>query len=132
MGNNSVSWPGQSSQQLYAVMSSRNDWIASHPEQINRFLVSLDQALEYSISHPAETETIVQKRLNLTDAYLATVWPKHHFSLSLDQSLLIAMNDEGRWMIINNLTTKKKLPYFQDYINTRALEKVKPGSINIR
>lgn len=132
LGDNSISWPGQSSQQLYAVMSSRNDWIESHPEQINRFIVSLDQALEYSISHPAETELIVQKRLNLKDAYLATVWSKHHFSLSLDQSLLIAMNDEGRWMIINNLTTKKKLPYFQDYINTKALEKVKPGSINIR
>jgi NitT/TauT family transport system substrate-binding protein len=61
-----------------------------------------------------------------------TVWPKHHFSLSLDQSLLIAMNDEGRWMIINNLTTEKTLPYFQDYINTRGLVEVKPEAVNIR
>lgn len=132
LGDNGISWSGQSSQQLYAVMTSRNDWIERYPGQINRFLVSLDQALDYSISHHAETEIIVQKRLKLTDAYLATVWPKHHFSLSLDQSLLIAMNDEGRWMINNNITSKKALPYFQDYIYTKGLEKVKPESVNIR
>ena len=131
LGDNGISWPGQSNQQFYAVMASRNDWISSHPRQINRFLISLDQALEYSISHPAETEIIVQKRLNLRDAYLATVWPKHHFSLSLDQSLLIAMNDEGRWMIINNLTAEKTLPYFQDHVYTTALKAVKPESVNI-
>jgi NitT/TauT family transport system substrate-binding protein len=113
-------------------MASRNDWIASHPGKINRFLVSLDQALEYSISNPAETEIIVKKRLNLRDAYLATVWPKHHFSLSLDQSLLIAMNDESRWMINNNITSEKTLPYFRDNIYTKGLEEVKPESVNIR
>ncbi len=26
---------------------------------------------------------------------MATVWPEHQFALTLDQSLLIAMNDEG-------------------------------------
>ena len=42
------------------------------------------------------------------------------------------MNDEGRWMINNNLTTEKTLPYFRDYIYTKALEKVKPEAVNIR
>jgi hypothetical protein len=42
------------------------------------------------------------------------------------------MNDEGRWMINNNLTTERTLPYFQSYIYTKALEEVKPESINIR
>ena len=37
------------------------------------------------------------------------------------------MNDEGRWMINNNLTTEKTLPYFQDYVYTKALEESKAG-----
>ena len=99
---------------------------------INRLLKSLDQAEEYSINHPDEAKAIVQKRLNFTDEYMATVWPKHRFSLSLDQSLLMAMNDEGRWMIKNNLTTEKTIPYFRDYIYTEGLEEVKPEAVNIQ
>ena len=63
---------------------------------------------------------------------METVWPNHEFTLSLDQSLLIAMNDEGRWMINNNLTTETALPYFRDYIYTKGLEEIKPESVNIR
>ena len=62
---------------------------------------------------------------------MATIWPDHQFSLTLDQSLLIAMEDEGRWMIKNNLTTEKTMPDFRDYIYTKGLEEVKPDAVNI-
>jgi len=132
LGNNAVLWPAQSSQEGYWVISCRGDWAASHPEQINRLLKSIAQAEEYTINHPDAASAIIQKRANYTDAYMATMWPKHQFALSLDQSLLLAMNDEGRWMIKNNLTTEKTLPYFRDYIYTKGLEVVKPESVNIR
>jgi NitT/TauT family transport system substrate-binding protein len=131
LGGNVVIWPAQNNQAAYGVMAGRNDWIYSHPEAINRFLKSIDQAEDYSINHQAETKAIVQKRTNHDDAYMATVWPKHRVSLSLDQSLVTAMEDEGRWMIKNNLTSAKKIPDFQDYIYTKGLEEVKPGSVNI-
>ena len=132
LGSNIILWPAQSNQSGYWVMSCRDGWAASHPEQINRLLKSLDQAEVYTINHPDVAKAIVQKRMNYTDRYMATAWPDHQFSLSLDQSLLIAMNDEGRWMINNNLTNEKTLPYFRDYIYTKALEKVKPEAVNIR
>jgi NitT/TauT family transport system substrate-binding protein len=132
LGDNGVIWQAQSNQLLYGVMSCRNDWAVGHGEQINRLLKSLALAEEYLIDHPREAKAIVQKRLNFSDAYMETVWPNHEFTLSLDQSLLIAMNDEGRWMINNNLTTEKTLPYFRDYIYTKGLEEIKPESVNIR
>ncbi len=117
-GSNIIIWPAQNSQNTYWVISCRGDWAASHPDPINRLLESLAQAEEFAINHPEEAKTIVQKRLNLSDEYISTVWSDHQFSLTLDQSLLMAMNDEGRWMIKNNLTTEKTLPYFRDYIYT--------------
>jgi hypothetical protein len=113
-------------------MSCRGDWIASHQEQINRLLRSLIQAEEYVIDHPDEAKAIVQKRLNYTDIYMESMWPEHQFSLALDQSLLIAMNDEARWMINNNLTSERTMPNFRDYIYTEGLEEVKPESVNFR
>jgi NitT/TauT family transport system substrate-binding protein len=131
MGSRIVIWPGQSDQLFYWNVICADDWIANHPEVVNRLLKSLAQAEEYAISHPDESRGIVQKRLNYTDAYMATVWPENRFSLTLDQSLITAMEDEARWMIKNNLTSAEKIPDFQKYIYTKGLEEVKPDSVNI-
>jgi NitT/TauT family transport system substrate-binding protein len=130
LGNNTVVWPTQNNQKSYYVMSCRSDWITSHSEQISRFLKSLAQAEEYTINHPDEAKAIVQKKLNYTDAYMAEIWPKNEFFLTLDQSLVTAMEDEGRWMIANNLTAEKTIPNFRDYIYLKGLEEVKPESVN--
>jgi ABC-type nitrate/sulfonate/bicarbonate transport system substrate-binding protein len=132
LGDNGISWQAQSDQLVYGVMASRNDWIASHPEAMNRFFKSLDQAEEYTITHPAEAKAIVQKKLNLSDAYMTTIWPVHQFSLSLDQSMILSMRDEAHWIINNNLTSEKTIPNFKDYIYIKSLHEVKPESVNIR
>jgi NitT/TauT family transport system substrate-binding protein len=62
---------------------------------------------------------------------MAKIWPKNEFSLSLDQSLVVAMEDEGRWMIANNLTTAKTIPDIRDHIYTKGLEGVLPESVNV-
>ena len=132
LGNNLVIWSTQSSQKGYMVLAGRNDWIASHPEMISRLLTSLIQAEDYIIYHPDEAKAIVQKRLNYSDAFMAAIWPYHEYSLTLDQSLLLAMNDEGRWMINNNLTNATTLPDFSRYVYTQGLMEVKPEAVNIR
>jgi NitT/TauT family transport system substrate-binding protein len=129
---NIVIWPGQSNQAVYMVAASRNDWIASHPELIRKFLDALSQAEDYITYHPAEAQTIVQMRLHYTDEYMASMWANQQFSLSLDHSLLIAMNDEGHWMINNYLTDERTIPNFRDYLHTTGLVEVKPRAVNIR
>ncbi len=131
LGNNAVIWSAQSSQPVFALIVSTDEWIAEHPGPAERFLKSLSDAEEYAIMHPAEAGAIVQRRLNLSPAYTDTVWQQNQFSLSLDESLILAMEDEARWMIANNLTNETKVPDFRDYIDTTALEEVKPGSVNI-
>ena len=129
--NGIINWSVQSHQAVYSVLICRNEWIKEHPELIRRFLNSLAQAEGYIVQHPAEAKAILQKRYHYDDEYVARVWPENQFSLSLDQSLITAMEDEGRWMINNNLTDEKTIPDFRGYIYTRGLEEVKPGSVNI-
>jgi len=131
LGANAVIWQAQSGQLLYAIMVGRNDWIAEHPEPVNRLLSSLARAEEYIIRHPAEAKAILKKNLNLTDDDVNRIWSENQFSLSLDQSLILAMEDEARWMINNNLTTEKNVPDFLDYIYEDSLKTVKPEAVNI-
>ena len=129
--NGTVSWSVQSSQAVYSVLICRNDWIKQHPDLVRRVLNSLAEADGYIVQHPAEAKAILQKRYHYDDEYIERVWPENQFSLSLDQSLITAMEDEGRWMIANNLTTEKTIPDFRDYIYTKGLEEVKPEAVNI-
>ena len=131
LGDNAMVLPLQSSQPLFALVIASDDWIAAHPETAARLLTSLAQAEEYAHTHPAESRDIVRKRLDLDFGYMDTVWQQNQFSLTLDQSLVLAMEDEARWMITNNGTNATTVPDFRHYIHTGALESVKPGSVNI-
>lgn len=44
----------------------------------------------------------------------------------------IAMNDEARWAINNNLTAEKTVPDFRAHISTEGLKEIQTGSVNIR
>jgi len=131
LGPNAVRWPVQSGQLTYWNAICSNDWVVQHPELIKRFLKSLDQAAVYAINHPAEAKTIVKERLRVDDAYIDTVWPGTHFSLSIDQAFVTAMEDESRWMIKNNLTAERTIPDYRDYLYLKGLDEVKPQSVNI-
>ncbi len=124
-----VVWPIQSEQPLYALVVARDDWLGAHPGPPVQFLASLADAEAYVAEHPAEARAIVQERLDLDAGYMDTVWQQNRFSLSLDQSLVAAMEDEGRWMIANNMTNATAIPDFGKYIDTAALEQVRPESV---
>ncbi len=131
LGPNAVVWPLQCNQPLFALVLTTDEWLETHPESARRFLASLAGAEAYVAAHPAESRAIVQQRLDLDPGYMETVWQQNRFSLSLDQSLVAAMEDEARWMIANNLTNATAIPDFGENIDTTALEQVRPESVRI-
>ncbi len=131
LGSGVFTWPAHSGQPAYGTLVGRNDWLAQRPELVKRLLSALAEAEKYVNSHPDEAKAAVQKRLNYDDEYMASVWSEYQFSLSLDQSLITAMEDEARWMINNNLTAGKQTPNFLKCIYECGLEAVKPGAVNI-
>ena len=124
-------WPAQSDQPInYEAISKRN-WVETHPETITKFLNSLAQAENYLVGNPDKSKAIVKTALNYSDEYITTVWSEYRFSLSLEQSLLLAMEDEGQWLINNNLSNATSLPNFLNYIYLDALLAVKPNAVTI-
>ena len=92
---------------------------------------SLTEAEDYLTRHDAEAKAIVGKRMKFDEALMETVWQRYRFSLSLDQSLIAAMEDEARWMMKNGLTTEKQVPDFLNYVYVDALKALKPEAVNI-
>jgi ABC-type nitrate/sulfonate/bicarbonate transport system substrate-binding protein len=129
--NNLVMWDAQSGQPAYACIISANSWISSNPQQAKQILNALAQAQDYVINNPAKAKTLLQNWLNLSASYVQTIWPQYSFSLSLDQAQLLAMQDEGQWLISNNLANATAAPNFLNYVYLDGLEAVDPNAVTI-
>ena len=105
-------------------------WALGHPDTVKRFLQALYRAEQFMISDPGSSKQMVRNALNDSDAYVQEVWSENQFTLTLDQSLILAMEDQTRWMVRNNLTASP-VPNFLNYIYIDGLESVDPGSVNI-
>jgi NitT/TauT family transport system substrate-binding protein len=129
--NGTVKWPAQSGQSAYCIAIASDTWIAGNPGSAHRFVKAIQQSESFVAIHPDEAREIIRGRLKYDEPFIGTIWPEHQFSLSLDQSLITAMEDEARWMIANNLTNATAVPDFGNYVYRDALDAVKPGSVNL-
>jgi NitT/TauT family transport system substrate-binding protein len=126
-----VIWPAQNHQEVFGLLVGRDEWLTGHGDTVERFIKSLEQAETFLLSHPDEARAIVQQWLGYDSEYIASVWLQHHFFLSLDYSLVVAMSDEAHWMIKNDLTTETVVPDFLDFIYTDGLDSVNPQAVTI-
>jgi ABC-type nitrate/sulfonate/bicarbonate transport system substrate-binding protein len=131
LGDNAMVWPAQSGQLLFMMISSNPDTIEKNPALVERLIRSLRQSEQFAQANPDEAKAIVQKKMQYDPAYMEKIWPEHQFILTLDQSLIVAMEDETRWMMKNNLTNTTVMPNYLDYIYTGGMNAVKPESMNI-
>ena len=123
-------WPVQSSQPVYGLLVCSSLWLRLHQSTVLSFLRSLSAAQHFLVRHPKKSETIVAKRLNYRDSYLSSVWHDHEFTLTLDFSLVAAMEDEARWVIANHLSRMAVVPDFMKFLDLSGLEAVRPDSVN--
>ena len=131
LGNRTVIWPAQAEQFGYFEALCTKNWGTTHPDLIVRFLKAMIQAANFNTDHKDQAIHIVAKALNYTDAYTTSVWSDYEYSVKLDQSFVLLMQDEARWLISNNLTSATSPPNFLDYIYVKGLKSVSPESVNI-
>ncbi len=131
LGAGAVAWPVQSGQPVYNLLIVSEEWEKNHPELVIRFLRSLAQAEESFAAHPAAAKVIVQQRLKVDASFVEAAWSRNQYSLSLDQSLIAAMEDEARWMVANGLVSEQAVPDLAAYVDESALKEVEPGAVHI-
>jgi sulfonate transport system substrate-binding protein len=116
--------------QTFSVVTTQ-DYIRAHPENVRKVLRALIRAEKFSDQKPAEAQTIVADFCSLDKAVIAEMWPVEKFSVTLDQSLLLALEDESQWAIKSGLTNKVKIPNFLNFIYWDGLESVKPDAVRM-
>ena len=131
LGDNGVILSVQSGGATNGLIITSPDWLTGNAGTADNFLRALYKAEEYVSNNPEQAKAKVQEGLDLDFEYTGTAWRHNQFALSLEQSLLLAMEDEARWAIGHNLAAGKAMPNFLNFIYTDSLRLVDRDAVRI-
>jgi len=113
LGDNGVTFSGEGIYRETFNISTKQDFANENPENIKKVLRALIKASEFIEENPDEAQKIIAGKIGMDKATLNELWKLYDFKVTLDQSLLVTLEDEARWAIKNKLTEKTEIP---DYL----------------
>jgi NitT/TauT family transport system substrate-binding protein len=81
-------------------------------------------------THPEEAQQITSRRTGIDIATLQELWPNLTWMTGLDQTLLMTLEDEARWMISES-GAAREVPDFLQFIDATALRQIRPWDVDI-
>lgn len=106
-------------------------YVASHPGTLKKVLRAVMRGAQFCRDAPAEAKKLVLEAMKPDTVDLDEVWASYHFNVVLDQSLILALEDEARWALRNKLTTRTDVPNFLRHIHFEALQSLAPSAVTI-
>jgi len=110
---------------------ARQEYIRDNPGKVRKLLRALIKAEQFVGSDPEAAQKSVAEFNGMDPGMLREMWSGNNFRVALDQSLILALEDEARWAIDNKLTASKKIPNYLDHIYLDGLYAVKPEAVRI-
>jgi len=110
---------------------STKEFVNHNPGKVNKVLRALQRAEKFFEQNPEESFKIAadfkKQDITATREMLAGT----SVELSLDQSLILVLEDESQWAIKSKLTSASKVPNYLHYIYFDGLKSIKPTAVHI-
>lgn len=104
--------------------------MVGRPEAVRAFLRALIKAEHFVAKHPEEAQAIMASATGIDRGLIRGVWDAFNYSVRLDQTLLITLEDETRWAIKQKLTDQTVMPDYRKFIHEDTLSAIKAESAN--
>lgn len=108
-----------------------NELLKTRPQVARKVLAALLRAEQYAIEHPQQAMGIVAQGLGTRLAEVAGLWADSSLKVSLDQSLLISLEDEAQWIINNKFSHVSQAPSYLALLHLDALKAVDPILVSV-
>lgn len=129
---------GDNGQELRIGAIYRWSWnlIARNEETANgpiapRIITALIRATDEITRDPLGCARELSPRIGLPPDKLALVWKQTSFDVTLDQSLLLNLEQQARWAMASGLTDQKEVPNFLSSISSQALRSIDPEVVTL-
>lgn len=108
-----------------------NRYINAHPDAVVKTVRALINAEEFYRQHPSGALKLVANELKMPEQELARHLKQLELRVSLDQSMLVGLEDEARWALETKLTGSERMPNYLNFLYLDALQAARPASISI-
>lgn len=112
-------------------VSGTHDFVAAHPDTVKKVLRAMIGAARFCKDEPDAAREVTAKVMQTSAAKLAEFWPSYRFDMALNQSLVLALEDETRWAVKNNLADRGNMPNYLSYIDLTGLLAVMPAAVTV-
>jgi NitT/TauT family transport system substrate-binding protein len=112
-------------------VSAPQEFTKKHPEKIKKVLKALIKAVAFIKEKPDESRRLMTEFLKIDKAVVDETLSVMDFRVSLEQSLLVRLEEQTRWAMKNRFTGCKEKPNYLDYIYFDGLQSVKPEAVSI-
>lgn len=119
---------------IYTVtwnLVSGGDYVRQHPQTLESVFRALVKSINFIYSNQQESRAIVARYLNLERQLLDPVWEGYHFELSLDQALLLMLEDQARWAKRSGKAMPCRIPNYLRFVHPDALAAVAPQNVTL-
>jgi len=115
---------------MFSVVTTQK-LIREHPGKVKKLLRALIKAEEFVRMNPDKAQNMVAEFSRTDLALVREIWPNYRYAVRLDQSLVLALEDETPWAVKEGLVGRGEMPDYLDYIYLEGLESVKPKSVRV-
>jgi NitT/TauT family transport system substrate-binding protein len=131
LGNNGVLFYDMNIIKDLACLSASQEIIGKAPEALKKILKALIRAKEFVKKNPDEFYKLESEHIQMDINMLKQMLNVSYFSISLEQSLIVELEDQTRWAIKSGLTSRPDMPNYYDFIYADALKSVKPEAVSL-
>ncbi len=114
-----------------ACLSSKPEFVRTHPEAIRKILRALLRAELYIRTHPDMVKKDVAVFTGNEQTVFNKAWETITFRLALDAALLVSLEDQTQWAIRHDLAAKQAMPDYREYMAPDFLRSVKPSAVRL-
>jgi NitT/TauT family transport system substrate-binding protein len=131
LGANGTIFYSEGIYELPFNIAGTRDYVVSHPETVKKLLRALVHAERFCGEEPDAARRIIAGAINVSLENLQGLWPTYRFNVALNQSLLLALEDQTRWAIKNQLIARPDMPNYLNSLYLDGLKAVKPESVTV-
>lgn len=130
LGDNAVVFSEKSLYSTYALLCVSEEFLQDHPKQIEKFLKSLSEGLNFLRENNELVIDYFSETFNLSKSTTKSFMDEIEFNISLKSTLILTLNSELNWLRDNNVVKSDKIPSIEDYFEYRYLKKILPRNVD--
>jgi NitT/TauT family transport system substrate-binding protein len=131
LGSNAALFYGEGIYEITYTLAGSRSYVAAHRETVKKVLRAVIRGAQFCSESGDAAGAMVAREMKVDPSTLRSLWPSYRFRVTLDQGLILALEDEARWAISNKLTPQTAMPNYLDHVDLNALKAIRPSAVTI-